>query len=215
MVGSPDSVHCIQSKGILLNRIFWVKTLVFKLSVLWKWGWKVWVCINLQDILYQPQQIGSSSFYHDEVETPSSYWMEWENCIEIFYFFVDTTDTLEDAFTKQKNRREGKKKQSIHAAGMMQILRSTHLPSKTDWSLCLSLPALKMTKWFFPPWILTELACKSSCLMQTIFKIVHNSPRNITRYESHICYSVKTGVVWTNTGLLTWPQGQTKLQNRF
>lgn len=59
---------------------------------------------NGKDVLYRGQQISSSSFYQDEVETPSIYWMEWEeNCIEIFYFSVGTADTLENAFTKLKN----------------------------------------------------------------------------------------------------------------
>lgn len=52
-VGSPDSVHCTQSKGTLLHAALWMGSPGWKhcfsnyVSVLWKWGWKVWVCIHV------------------------------------------------------------------------------------------------------------------------------------------------------------------------
>lgn len=66
---------------------------------------------NYKEVLYQAHQIGTSSYYQDEVKSRSIYRTECEeNCIEISH--VSTMGTLEAVFTKKK-KIEGKKKQSL------------------------------------------------------------------------------------------------------
>lgn len=67
-VESPDSVHCIQSKGMLLHTVLWMEPLGWKhcfspyVFVLWKCGWKLWGCTDVlaeiqmvKHVLYQAQ----------------------------------------------------------------------------------------------------------------------------------------------------------------